>query len=370
MKVSAAPLALVVLSMVARRGWTRGRWRGAVTVTLVVAAAWAATSGYWYVRNVVHTGNPVYPAKLLIWPGTTFPETTLLEYAHRYGAGRMIADALVVYADWPRSHALLAALGLLGLAGWLAWHRRCLTRAQRYFAGGGLAMMATILLLLPFAPYSAGNALTFRAGFIHWDSMRFVALVPILGWVALGFLVDAVARRPRGPAAAAAPSRVTTRGRLLVLGALALGAAASVVGSHGTKVAATTALIHGEPLFGAVVAVLDRQPAGARVAVFGDQWIYPAFGDRNHLQPVRVDGDGRVSTRPIGDAMEPGDLTVDPATLRANLAAAGITVVLAVRLPHPGRSSELPAQHAALETIGDARLLHRDGAAAVWRLGP
>ncbi|HTG12892.1 MAG TPA: hypothetical protein VK746_19010, partial [Candidatus Eisenbacteria bacterium] len=129
-------------------------------------------------------------------------------------------------------------------------------------------------------------------------------------------------------------------------------------------------LCHREPLFGAVVAVLDRQPSGARVAVFGDQWIYPAFGDHDHLQPVRLDGDGRVATSPIGDAVEPGDLTVDPATLRANLAASGVSVVVAVRLPHPGRSSELPAQHAALETIRDARLLHRDAAAAVWRLGP
>jgi hypothetical protein len=369
-KVSAAPLAVVVLSMVARRGWTRGRWRGAAAVTLVVAAAWAVTSGYWYARNVVHTGNPVYPAKFLAWPGTTFPETTLLEYAHRYGTGRTIADALVVYADWPRSHALLAGLALLGLAGWLVWHGRSLTRARRYFAGGGLAMAATILFLLPFAPYSAGNALTFRSGLIHWDSMRFIALIPILGWVALGFLVDTVARKERVPVAAAAPSRMTRRGRLLVLGGLAFGGAVGVAGSHGTKVAATTAFIHGEPLFGAVVAVLDRQPAGARVAVFGDQWIYPAFGDRNHLQPVRVDGDGRVATRAIGDAMEPGALTVDPATLRANLAASGVSVVVTVRLPHPGRLSELPAQHAALETISDARLLHRDAAAAVWRLGP
>ena len=369
-KVSAAPLAVVVLSMVARRGWTRGRGRGAAAVTLVVAAAWAVTSGYWYARNVVHTGNPVYPAKFLGWPGTTFPETTLLEYAHRYGTGRTIADALVVYADWPRSHALLAGLGLLGLAGWLVWQGRSLTRARRYFAGGGLAMAATILFLLPFAPYSAGNALTFRSGLIHWDSMRFIALIPILGWVALGFLVGTVARRERVPVAAAAPSRMTRRGRLLVLGGLAFGGAVGVAGSHGTKVAATTAFIHGEPLFGAVVAVLDRQPAGARVAVFGDQWIYPAFGDRNHLQPVRVDGDGRVATRPVGDAMEPGALTVDPATLRANLAASGVSVVVTVRLPHPGRPSELPAQHAALETISDARLLHRDAAAAVWRLGP
>ena len=369
-KVSAAPLALVILIMVARRGWTRARWRGAAGVTLVVAAAWIATSGYWYARNVVHTGNPVYPAKFLVWPGVTFPETTLLEYARHYGAGRTIADALVVYADWPRSHALLAVLGLLGLAGWLAWHRRSLTRPRRYFAGGALALAATILILLPFAPYSAGNSMTFRSGFIHWDSMRYVALVPILGWVALGFLVDAVARRWSAPVATAARSPMTARGRLLATSALTLTIAAVVVGWHGTKAAATAASCHREPLFGAVVAVLDRQPSGARVAVFGDQWIYPAFGDRDHLQPVRLDGDGRVATSPIGDAMEPGGLTVDPATFRANLAASGVSVVLAVRLPHPGRSSELPAQHAALEAIGDARLLHRDAAAAVWRLGP
>ena len=184
-KVSAAPLALVILSMVARRGWTRARWRGAATATLVVAAAWIATSGYWYARNVVHTGNPVYPAKFLVWPGTTFPETTLIEYARRYGTWRTIADALVVYADWPRLHALLAVLGLLGLVGWLAWHRRSLTRARRYFAGGGLAMAAAILFLLPFAPYSAGNALTFRSGFIHLDSMRYVALSPSAAGCAL-----------------------------------------------------------------------------------------------------------------------------------------------------------------------------------------
>jgi hypothetical protein len=40
-----------------------------------------------------------------------------------------------------------------------------------------------------------------------------------------------------------------------------------------------------------------------------------------------------------------------------------------VRQPHPGRSGEWPAQHAALEALGDARLLHRDRAVAVWRLG-
>jgi hypothetical protein len=402
-KASAAPPALIVLGMLTLRARAlpaAGRWRATAEVALVAVASWIATGGYWYARNLVHTGNPVHPAAFLAWPGTTFPETTLLEYARHYGLRRAIGDAVVVYADWPRSHALLAALGLLGLAAWLAGRRRSLTRSQRFFAGGTLALSAVVLLLLPVAPYSAGNAMTFRSGFIHWDSMRYIALVPVLGWIALGVLLDrrgswpaavvvaaalltsgipvlgapfalvALALGSAGLARLPAAGLATTRRRLLAVGAPAVLLAAVVIGWHGAKAAATAAAFSREPLFGAVVDVLDRQPAGTRVAVFGDQWIYPAFGARDHLRPVRLDRDGRLASDPVGDAMEPGDLTVDAPTFRANLAAAGVGLVLVVRLPHPGRSAEWPTQHAALEAIGDARLLHRDGGAAVWRLGP
>jgi hypothetical protein len=154
------------------------------------------------------------------------------------------------------------------------------------------------------------------------------------------------------------------------VGAGALVVGALVLGRHGAKAAATATAMHREPLFGAVVAVLDQQPAGTRVAVFGDQWIYPALGARGHLDPLRLDGNGRVATSPIGDAMGPIDLTVDPATFRINLRVSGVNVVVVVHQPHPGRSAAWPSQHAALEALADARLLHRDGAAAVWRLGP
>jgi hypothetical protein len=255
-------------------------------------AGWIAMAGYWYARNVVHTGNPVYPAAFPGWPGRTFPQTTLREYAGHYGLRRAIGDALVVYADWPPSHAVLAALGLLGLAAWLAGQRRGLARGARCFAAATLVMAVLILALLPFAPYSAGNAMTFRSRFVHWDSMRYIALVPMLGWIAVGL-----------------------------------------------------------------------------VTVFGDQWTYPAFGARAHLHPVRLDRDGRPASTLIGDAFEPGDLTVDPRRFRANLERAGIDVVVIVRLPHPGRIKGWPTQEATLEATGDARLLHRDGATAVWRLG-
>jgi hypothetical protein len=411
-KVSAAIPALVVAVMLLVRARAAcGRSRGGIAlhrVALVVGTGWSAMAGYWYVRNVVYTGNPVYPARFLLWSGATFPETTLREYAHAYGTSRAVRDALAVYMDWPVLHASVAVIGLVGLGVRLLVPHRGMTRVERYFTLGALAITVAVLVTLPGMPYSAGNAMTFRSGFVHWDSMRYVALLPLLGWTALASLIHAGAPGTRWSAIATAT--VTTSALLasgsswlaspvtlialalcarvlsgvpiasrwlgqleerrhVVVGAATVLLATVVIVWHGTKASATAEAIVGEPLFGAAAAALDAQPAGTRVAVFGDQWIYPAFGARHHLRPVRVDADGRIASAPIGDAMAPGELTVDPATLRANLAASGIGVVVAIRLPHPGRPPDRPTQESALATLPDARLLHGDAAVTVWRLG-
>jgi hypothetical protein len=392
-KASAAPAAIIVLLVMV----VRARRRAAAWIALAFAVSWIVMAGYWYARNVVHTGNPVYPAAFLSQPGTTFPHTTLREYAQQYGVARTIGDAASVYLDWPVLHGALAVIGLVGLAGWVVG-AGAKTRGERSFAFATLAIVTVTLGLLPVTPFSAGNDWTFVSGFIHWDSMRYIALLTILGWVALGFVVGAgvhpsrtivaiaitaavvLAGLPRPVAmvvlALAVPGALIAAlvrrraGRWLVPGALVTGvliAAALGAWQHGAKSAATSAAIHREPLFGAAAAALDRLPDGTRVAVFGDQWIYPTFGDRYHLVPVRLDGDGRIATRPVGDAMEPGPLTVDAPTLWENLTASRVDVVAVVHLPHPGRSPEWPQQHHALEALG-ARLLHRDGAVAIWTM--
>ena len=350
-------------------------------------------------------GNPVYPAAFLIWPGARFPETSLAEYGSRYGLRRGLADAVLVYANWPRLHAVMAVAGLVGLAGWLAWRRARLTRAQAYFGAGALAIVSAMLILLPSTPYSAGNAMTFRSGFVHWDSMRYVALAAVLGWVALAFLVDAGRGAGRGrslagavvaaAALASAPdalhrSPAVLAGLAVVAASFALvaprwragpalhpaalaGGAAALIGAlvlshHDGKAGATAEAIYGERFFGAAARVLDAQPAGTRVAVYGDQSVFLTAGGRNHLDPVRLDRDGRIATAPIADAMEPGELAVDAATFVSNLRAASVRLVVVVHLPHPGRSAERPSQERALEASGAARLLSRGEAVAVWAL--
>jgi hypothetical protein len=396
-KASAAPAAIIVLLVMA----LRARGRALTRIAPAFAVSWLAIAGYWYGRNVVHTGNPLYPAAFLSQPGTTFPLTTLREYARQYGVARTVDDAAAVYLDWPTLHGALAVIGLVGLAGWLA-SARMKTAGQRWFAVATLAIAAVTLGLLPITPFSAGNAMTFVSGFIHWDSMRYVAVLAILGWVALGVLVARVrppvrtvvaiaivaaavlAGRPGHAApvlalaaggavlaSALAPAlyrrRTDRRSTRAALVAGALIAAALGAWWHDQKSAASAAAFPREPLFGRAAAALDRLPAGTRVAVFGDQWIYPTFGDRFQLVPVRLDGDGRTATSPVGDAMAPGPLTVDAPTLLANLTASRVDVVAIVHLPHPGRSPEWPPQHRALESTG-ARLLHRDGAVAIWVL--
>ena len=141
-----------------------------------------------------------------------------------------------------------------------------------------------------------------------------------------------------------------------------------VVSFHGAKASATASAIHQEPLFGAAAAVLDREPPGTRVAVFGDQWIYPVLGDRGHLHPVRVDANGRVATLPIGGDMTPGPLAVDAATFGANLRDARIGLVVIVHMPHPGRDPAWPTQHAGLQAVAGASRMYEDRAVSVWRL--
>jgi hypothetical protein len=143
----------------------------------------------------------------------------------------------------------------------------------------------------------------------------------------------------------------------------------TVLWRHDAKARTTAQDFYRERFFGEAAAALDRHPPGTRVAVFGDQWIFPTFGVGDHLVSLRLDRDGQLAKEPVGDAMEPGDLRVSASTFLANMKAAGIDAVVVVHLPHPGRSADWPTQRNALESSPGARLIFRGEAVAIWVLG-
>jgi hypothetical protein len=145
-------------------------------------------------------------------------------------------------------------------------------------------------------------------------------------------------------------------------------AAGFVLWRHEGKSAATSRAIHDERFFGGAARALDALPPGTRVGVFGDQSVFLAAGGRHDLDPVRLDRDGRLGSAPVGDAMEPGELTAPPETFVENLTASGVRVVVVVYLPHPGRSGARPSQERALEAAAGARILYRGEAATVWEI--
>ena len=408
-KISAAAPALIILAIVGAPSGGAGsgeRLRAVSRTGLIFAASLGRDGRVLVSAEPRGDGQSRLSRRLLDLARRALPRDQPGGVRAALRLRRAVADAVEVYANWPRFHAVMAVAGLVGLAGWLVWRRARLTRPQAYFGWGALAIVSAMLIVLPSTPYSAGNAMTFRSGFVHWDSMRYVALAALLGWVALAFLIDAGAGAGRARAMAgalvAAAALVSAPDPLLRSPGLLIGMAvvaavvariehwsrwrvairpvalaacavaligALVLWRHDVKAGATAAAIYGERFFGRAARVLDGQPPGTRVAVYGDQSVFLTAGARDHLDPVRLDRDGKVATAPIADAMEPGELGVDPPTFVSNLQAAGVRLVVVVHLPHPGRSVERPSQERALEASGAARLLSRGEAVAVWALG-
>ena len=125
----------------------RARRRGRHLIAAIFAVSWVVMAGYWYARNIVHTGNPLYPAAFLSRPGTTFPLTTFGEYAQRYGVARTVDDAVSVYLNWPQLHGALAVIGLVGLvAGCRASRAKTSERSFAFATGWRSSPSRSVLL--------------------------------------------------------------------------------------------------------------------------------------------------------------------------------------------------------------------------------
>jgi hypothetical protein len=192
--VALIPVALIILSIPwgDRPAWSRRSW---ATASLVSIAA-LAVSGYWFLRNVETYGNPLFPAPVFGLPGVEAisDRTTIAEYVRSFGWWKGLRDVLGVYLNWPASHAVLAIIGLLaaGVIAVLGRDHFDGTCRRRMLAVTAIA--GAVLAVLPWQPMSAGHSATFAASEVHSQSMRFILVVPMLGWIGLGTAIDALWR--------------------------------------------------------------------------------------------------------------------------------------------------------------------------------
>jgi hypothetical protein len=186
-KFTALPLAAILFAGLTFLAWRSGGWRRAFLTLMSSIGIGFLAGGYWYVRNWLHFGNPLFPVPILGLPGHFFAhDGTIVQYIDRFGWQKALPEIVSVYMSWPKPLAWLALAGLAfgpPLALLTQKHDR-----RRYALAGALtwAMAFAVLAILPWQAWSAGNGETFPLGIVHGMSLRYITIVPILGWLWLG----------------------------------------------------------------------------------------------------------------------------------------------------------------------------------------
>ncbi len=154
-KMSGLPeLGIAALLALGLRAWPRSGQRPQLGLALIAGASLALLGAWWYVRNVLITGNPTgfVASRLFHWPGVIdaayIRSTSLLHTFHpgRPGHWRLLAETLLAYAG------PLVVAGPLALACCRAWTRN--RRALLVFA----VLLLQIVLYLD-GPWSGKHAL-------------------------------------------------------------------------------------------------------------------------------------------------------------------------------------------------------------------
>jgi len=133
-------LALATVGLLTRRGWGS---RQKVAGLLALALLPLATAGYWFGKNLLLTGNPLYPLRLAVfghtllagWYGPGAMRRSI--YYAPFANWRVLIDQLLAVVD-PRTAGPWAA----ALAGAWAWGRRqAAPQARWIWACAGLAVL-------------------------------------------------------------------------------------------------------------------------------------------------------------------------------------------------------------------------------------
>jgi hypothetical protein len=401
-KVSYAPVVLLILAyLLLQQCVRRARSRWTIAATFIGCAALGG--GYWYLRNVWLTGNPVFPAEALGFDGpldaTTQRVTSLFFQLQQLDSDGLVR-ALAKLSNWPVGLCVLALSGYGGTLLTVLWPgqggmQSLGPRALVFVAGvGTLAVFA----LGPFSGTAdSATVLRIRPRFFIFFVLQGVALWILLAvhlralqrwlialsivvvvasagfdtWIVAAIVLITVWASWRG-----LPAPVVSKPKARRSGIVGFALAPALLCmAMPARQRATDRLVSAmsEYSWGA----LESLPAGSRVAWFtthqSDRY-YGVFGRRLQLVPVVVEPDGsrfrflhedwRTFHRTF---LERKERPLAMAELCGNLTARRVEYALLTR-PRPDQS--WAAQYSALIESKRATLVTEEQTHAVFKLTP
>ena len=403
MKVPFALVAVVVMVVTAAAAARESGRRAGVRALALFGVAMVAFGGYFYLRNLLETGTPLYPAQLGPLPGPFLAseqgQTSLAGLLSSPGGTSHLRGLLRQVFDWPASHAVLLGAGVIASIVLVVRRRvsgHAYARAARTML---LVSMGVAVVVFPFQPFSGVNELSQ----VELNSRRYLIFPFVAGAALMAETLDLAltALRPSGRKRALSLLAVLLLVPMLLRASLAVSVGMTVAGVAGvalaragwlSRLADGASLLTGRralalALLGPLLLVsslaqltlsrtdrrvladplarsLESLPSGSSVARFDtrDGYVlrssYPLFGRRLQLRPVAVLADG--SAAPLlhrrsrtGDsssfwrfAAGDGPASVEPDELVDHLRQAGVEFVVTAPDPFTGR---WPPQHSLLE---------------------
>lgn len=314
--------------------WQSVRHKEAKPV-LGFAAALFATGAYWYVRNWVVTGNPLFPAEIGPFEGpfdkdaqsrSSIVSMVLAPETFQEQLG-MVGYFLHRRLTWPAPMGIAAVAGL-AVGAWQVWRDRLRNPRRAAWLGLMVVAMGVMLLHHPTVPFSGGNNRpvpqkmgthryllpVFLIGLSMFNSLWphrkpwatlvppvLFALAPLMVWhlklkpfplggLALGALGALIWQRWPGP----------SRSLVRLWPVLAVVLLADVTGKQERTDREIFTYERPNPI-GKAWKALEDLPPGTRVTSFSrvrtSNLMYPMFGRRLQLVPVELAPDG--TQRPL-----------------------------------------------------------------------
>jgi hypothetical protein len=416
-RVSFAPVTVVLFLWQAfglRKNYSLGT-RALSAVFFAVAAT--ATGAYWYVRNWVLTGNPLFPAELGPFNGPFGVEaqtsTKLVSWIASSTMDLSLSLFLVKsHINWPAGLFLLATVGYGSALLSVIRYRASIDKTTIVVRSLLLVIGSVLLFLYPFMPFSG----TYNEPHASLTiSLRYLIAPFAIGIVLFGSQVNPGHPHRTFWLCLAILAAVATRhpDNLVAIVSMAAGAGVLWLGKKGQGLFSSQRVTPAMRLTGIPVALLlialwapykqrltdakiynyrepadgtlhpftrawqalEAVPKGSRVSWFGSgsYQYYPVFGRKLHLIPTQVNADGShyqpmhelFRHKPFQWWGSDGEKSEqDLSRLLPNLVAIGVDYLLVTKR----NQDEGVRLQAALANSGQAQPIYEDGYSVIWRI--